>query len=385
MSGPTSVETPAVALSGVSKTYGRTVAADGVDLRVLPGELVTLIGPSGCGKSTVLRLLAGLERPDSGSILLAGTEVAGPRRFVAPERRRVGLVFQDHALFPHLTVARNVGFGLDRLSRSERGARVAEVLALVRLGDLAARYPHELSGGEQQRVALARALAPGPTVVLLDEPFSSLDETLRAQVRAELVGVLRETRTTAVLVTHDQTEALSVGDRVVVMRAGRVEQEDTPQGVFEQPATRFVASFMGDADFLPAHVHDALLTCEIGIVSTLPGWGGVDTDVEVVLRPHEVALRSLEVPAAESGGSGEGVVTAVEYHGAFVLHTVRLASGRSVRSWQPHAVRHPVGSRVTASVVPGITPTLLSGDHAIDRPPGHLDHDQTPVVDNRSR
>ena len=197
--------------------------------RCSPGELVTLIGPSGCGKSTVLRLLAGLERPDSGSVMLAGTEVAGPRRFVAPERRRVGLVFQDHALFPHLTVARNVGFGLDRLGRAERAARVAEVLALVRLGDLAARYPHELSGGEQQRVALARALAPGPTVVLLDEPFSSLDETLRAQVRAELVGVLRETRTTAVLVTHDQTEALSIGDRVVVMRDGRVEQEDTPQ------------------------------------------------------------------------------------------------------------------------------------------------------------
>ncbi len=384
MSGPTSLEAPAVALSGVGKTFGQTVAADGVDLQVLPGELVTLIGPSGCGKSTVLRLLAGLERPDSGSILLAGSEVAGPRRFVAPERRRVGLVFQDHALFPHLTVASNVGFGLDRLSRSERAGRVAEVLALVRLGDLAARYPHELSGGEQQRVALARALAPGPTVVLLDEPFSSLDETLRAQVRAELVGVLRETRTTAVLVTHDQTEALSVGDRVVVMRAGRVEQEDTPQGVFERPATRFVASFMGDADFLPAHVHDALLTCEIGIVSTLPGWGGVDTDVEVVLRPHEVALRSLEVPVAEPGGTGEGVVTAVEYHGAFVLHTVRLASGRSVRSWQPHAVRHPVGSRVTASVVPGITPTLLSGDRAIDRPP-RLGGDQTPVVDNRSR
>ena len=178
--------------------------------------------------------------------------------------------------------------------------------------------------------------------MLLDEPFSSLDETLRAQVRAELVGVLRETGTTAVLVTHDQTEALSIGDRVVVMRdgAGRAGR-GRPRSVFERPATRFVASFMGDADFLPAHVHDALLTCEIGIVSTLPGWGGVDTDVEVVLRPHEVALRADDPAAA--GGPGEGVVTAVEYHGAFVLHTVRLASGRSVRSWQPHAVRHPVG------------------------------------------
>ena len=379
-------DVPAVALSGVDKAYGRTVAADGVDLEVLPGELVTLIGPSGCGKSTVLRLLAGLERPDSGTVMLAGTEVAGPRRFVAPERRRVGLVFQDHALFPHLTVARNVGFGLDRLARSERAARVAEVLALVRLGDLAARYPHELSGGEQQRVALARAMAPGPTVVLLDEPFSSLDETLRAQVRAELVGVLRETRTTAVLVTHDQTEALSVGDRVVVMREGRVEQEDTPQGVFERPATRFVASFMGDADFLPAHVHNALLTSEIGIVSTLPGWGGVDTDVEVVLRPHEVALGSDEVaPAAAAGGPGEGVVTAVEYHGAFVLHTVRLASGRSVRSWQPHAGATPRGVAGHRQRRPRHHPDPARR-RPRDRPAArHLDRNQTPVVDNRSR
>ena len=354
--------TATVELSEVSKTYGASVAADGVDLSVSAGELVTVIGPSGCGKSTVLRLVAGLERPDHGSITVAGAEVAGPGRYVPPERRRVGLVFQDHALFPHLTVGRNVAFGIDSLPRAQREARMREVLGLVRLGDLAGRYPHELSGGEQQRVALARALAPEPAVVLLDEPFSSLDETLRAQVRAELVGVLRQTGTTAVLVTHDQTEALSIGDRVVVMRAGRVEQADTPQVVFERPATRFVASFMGDADFLPAHVHQGLLTCEIGIVSTVPGWTG-DADVEVVLRPHEVAL--------QAGGSDEGAatVTAVEYHGAFVLHTLRLASGRTLRSWQPHAVRHLVGSSVTASVVAGLSPTLLVGDHAVTSPP----------------
>jgi iron(III) transport system ATP-binding protein len=361
---PEQDDPPAVHLVGVTKSYAGTTAVDAVDLDVSDGELVTVIGPSGCGKSTVLRLVAGLERPDTGAIILAGREVAGAGGFVPPERRRVGLVFQDHALFPHLTVERNVAFGLDRLERGRREARVREVLGLVRLGDLAGRYPHELSGGEQQRVALARALAPEPTVVLLDEPFSSLDETLRAQVRAELVGVLRETGTTAVLVTHDQTEALSVGDRVVVMRSGRIEQTGTPSEVFERPASRFVASFMGDADFLPAHVHDALLTCEIGIVSTLPGWGGTDADVEVVLRPHEVALAS----ATATDGRGSGVVTAVEYHGAFVLHSVRLASGRSLRSWQPHAVRHPVGSAVTASVVPGLTPTLLRGDRAVTKP-----------------
>ncbi len=358
-----------LSLAGVDKAYGATVAADNLDLDVDPGEIVTVIGPSGCGKSTLLRLVAGLERPDAGTIALAAEPVAGPGRFVPPERRRVGLVFQDHALFPHLTVARNVAFGLDRLPRDRRQARVEEVLSLVRMGHLAARYPHELSGGEQQRVALARALAPEPTVVLLDEPFSSLDENLRAKVRAELVGVLRETGTTAVLVTHDQTEALSVGDRVVVMREGRIEQADTPQRVFERPATRFTASFMGDADFLPAHVHNALLTCEIGVVSTVPGWSGVDADVDVVLRPHEVALSAVRT------GGADGVVTDVEYHGAFVLHTVRLGSGRTVRSWQPHAVRHPVGTPVAAGVVPGLVPTLLIGDRAVSSPPGGPTHE----------
>ncbi|HEX6875414.1 MAG TPA: ABC transporter ATP-binding protein [Nocardioidaceae bacterium] len=352
---------PALVLEGVSKRYGSTVAADSIDLTAARGELVTLIGPSGCGKSTTLRLVAGLERPDEGTVRIAGEVVADRRHFRQPEQRRVGLVFQDHALFPHLTVAHNVAFGLHKMPRTDREARVGEVLDLVRLGHLAARYPHELSGGEQQRVALARALAPRPAVVLMDEPFSSLDESLRAQVRADTVAVLRETGTTGMLVTHDQTEALSVGDRVVVMRGGRVEQVDTPERVFEQPASRFVASFMGDADFLPAHVRDALLTCEIGVVSTVPGWADCDVDVDVVLRPHEVALAVDPHSAAH--------VVAVEYHGAFVLHTVQLASGATLRSWQPHAVRHPVGTAVAVSVVPGITPTLLVGDEAVTSPP----------------
>ena len=353
---------PALRLDGVTKRYGAVAAAHDLTLQAAPGELVTLIGPSGCGKSTTLRLVAGLERPDEGCISIAGEVVARGRTWQPPERRRVGLVFQDHALFPHLTVARNVAFGIDRLPRAEQRARVGEVLDLVRLGELSRRYPHELSGGEQQRVALARALAPRPAVVLLDEPFSSLDETLRAQVRAETVSALRETGTTALLVTHDQTEALSTGDRVVVMRDGVIEQADTPQAVFEAPASRFVASFMGDADFLPAHVQNALLTCEIGVVSTVPGWAHADVDVDVVLRPHEVAL-APDLDAAAR-------VVDVEYHGAFVLHTVRLGSGRTLRSWQTHAVRYPVGTPVAVSVVPGLRPTLLVGDHAVTAPPG---------------
>ncbi|GAA4284256.1 ABC transporter ATP-binding protein [Brevibacterium daeguense] len=353
---------PALTLEGVGKHYGGVVAARDLQLTVAPGELVTVIGPSGCGKSTLLRLIAGLERPDAGTIRIAGETVAGSGRFQQPERRRVGMVFQDYALFPHLTVAQNVAFGLNRAARAERRVRVDEALELVRMAHLSGRYPHELSGGQQQRAALARALAPAPKVVLLDEPFSSLDESLRAQLRADTVAALRETRTTGVLVTHDQTEALSVGDRVVVMRGGAIEQADVPEKVFEQPASRFVASFMGDADFLPAHVDRALLTCEIGIVSTVPGWADSDVDVEVVLRPHEVALRADPSSASR--------VAAVEYHGAFVLHTVQLPSGRRLRSWQHNGVRYPVGTAVAVGVAPGIVPSLLVGDEAITRPPG---------------
>ncbi|WP_121253319.1 ABC transporter ATP-binding protein [Nocardioides ferulae] len=356
--------TSALTLTQVSKSYGgrdADPAVRGVSLDVSPGELLTVIGPSGCGKSTLLRLVAGLERPDAGRIEIEGRAVAGDGAWRPPEGRRVGLVFQDHALFPHLTVARNVAFGLDRLPRKERAARVAQALERVGLAHVADRHPHELSGGEQQRVALARALAPGPAVVLLDEPFSSLDENLRAKVRTDTLALLRESGSAAILVTHDQTEALALGDRVAVMRDGVLEQVAEPATVYEEPVNRFVATFMGEADFLPAHVHDALLTSEIGVVSTVPGWGGTDLDVEVMLRPHEVAL--------EVDPDATSRVVAVEYHGAFVLHTVRLGSGATLRSWQQHGVRHPAGTPVAVSVVPGARPVLLSGEVALSAPP----------------
>lgn len=351
--------TPAVRLTGVDKSYGHVPAAQAVDLSLAPAEIVTVIGPSGCGKSTLLRLIAGLERPDAGCVQVAGETLADHRRFVQPEKRRVGLVFQDNALFPHLDVARNVGFGLTGWSRSHRQQRVREVLDLVRLGHLAQRFPHELSGGEQQRVALARALAPQPAVVLLDEPFSSLDENLRVQVRNDLVSILRASGVTAMLVTHDQTEALAVGDRVVVMREGRIEQEGTPRSVFEQPLTRFVATFMGDADFLPARVDGSVLTCELGVVRHALAWPDAD-QVEVVLRPHEVAL----MPPDPARGT-VGTVTGIQYHGAFLLHVVQLPSGGRLRSWQPHTVRHCVGAQVSVAIAAGLSPTILVGDRAV--------------------
>ncbi|WP_434922542.1 ABC transporter ATP-binding protein [Glutamicibacter sp. PAEs-4] len=349
---------PALELREVHRRYGKVAAATGLQLSVQPGELVTIIGPSGCGKSTMLRLIAGLERPDAGEITIAGKVAADRRRFQQPEHRQVGLVFQDHALFPNLTVAGNIAFGLQKLPAGRRRARVAEVLQLVRLSHLAERYPHELSGGEQQRVALARALAPSPAVVLLDEPFSSLDETLRARVRGDVEAVLRETGTTAILVTHDQTEALSFGDRVVVMRNGRIEQADVPEAVFERPATRFVATFMGDADFLPALVNEGRLECELGqLAGYWPREDGVE-QLQVVLRPHEVSLAADE--------QGEATVESSEYRGAFTLHHVRLASGQGVRSLQLHPVRLSPGQRVTVRISPGTTPTVLRGDHAVD-------------------
>ncbi|CAM3522530.1 ABC transporter ATP-binding protein [Nocardioides dubius] len=338
--------TDALVLSAVAKSYGATLAADGLDLRVGTGEVVAVIGPSGCGKSTLLRLIAGLERPDAGSITVAGQVVADASTFTHPERRRVGLVFQDHALFPHLTVARNVGFGLRGRARGERRARVAELLERVHLTQRAGRHPHQLSGGEQQRVALARALAPDPALVLFDEPFSSLDEHLRGRVRGEIMGTVRASGATAIVVTHDQDEALSIADRVVVMRAGRIEQVGSPQEVFEAPANRFVATFMGDADFLPVTVRDGVASCELG---ELPTPAGAPASQDVVLRPHEVTV--------SPGGPAE--VVGVEYHGAFTLATVQLASGARVRSWLPPHTAHRVGERVSAGLAPGARPVLL--------------------------
>ncbi len=237
-----------ICLNDVSKSFGKVSAVSGIILEINRGELFSLLGPSGCGKTTVLRLIAGLERPDSGEIVIDGRTVAG-RVWVPPEKRMVGIVFQDYALFPHLTVFKNVAFGLRRYKAEEIEKKVMEMLELVGLVDKAHRYPHELSGGEQQRIALARALAPSPEVLLLDEPFSSLDADLRSELRIETRRIQKEMGITTVLVTHDQQEAFFLSERIGVLRSGRLLQVGRPDEIYHKPANRFVADFVERSDF----------------------------------------------------------------------------------------------------------------------------------------
>jgi iron(III) transport system ATP-binding protein len=325
-----------ISCKGLHKSYGAVRAVGGADLEVEAGSIGALLGPSGCGKTTMLRLIGGFERPDAGTITVGGELMAGDGRFVPPEKRHIGMVFQDYALFPHLDVARNVGYALGRDGRE----RVREVLDLVGLTAESGRYPHELSGGQQQRVALARALAPTPRVVLLDEPFSNLDATLRAQVRQEIRGILVRAGVTAVFVTHDQEEALSIADTVAVMRAGRIEQHGTPEEMYQRPATRWVAEFVGEADIIAGTSHGGWVECALARLPISPGFHG---PAQIVIRPESVAIGA---DTARSNGTARvvhaGVVTRREFYGHDQLLHVRLDSGLTLRSrrlgfpaWQP--------------------------------------------------
>ena len=330
----------ALRLVDVAKRFGRTLAITEVSLELAPGALLTLVGPSGCGKSTLLRLIAGLHAVDAGRIEVGGFVVDDGRRRLDPERRHVGLVFQDHSLFPHMTVAANVGFGVRNVARGERAVRVAGLLELVGCSALADRYPHEISGGERQRVALARAIAPRPDLLLFDEPFASLDPVLRAGVRAEIVALLRRTGTSAVFVTHDQTEALAVGDRVAVLCQGRVQQLGTPDDVYERPANRFVAGLMGEASFLPVWEDGGTLVTELGPVRRTDADRDVPaTELVAVVRPSTVEL------VADVQGSA--VVTAVEFRGPTSACTVRLHSGGELLVSTNDRSAFPVGTTVT--------------------------------------
>jgi iron(III) transport system ATP-binding protein len=333
----------AVALRGVSRRFGRTVAVDDVSLEVRLGELLALVGPSGCGKSTLLMLLAGLQEPDTGTVHVLDRQVAGGGTWVPPEQRSVGVVFQDAALFPHLRVEDNVAFGLPR--GAQRKERVGHLLELVDLAGYGARYPHELSGGQQQRVALARALAPRPGAVLFDEAFGNLDAGLRASVREQTVAVLREEGAAGVFVTHDQAEALAVGDRVAVMNAGHLEHVGVPEHAFHAPASRFVATFLGEADFLSGDQRGAQVHTELGPLPAVVDDVSAAGPVDVMLRPHEVSFTA--------DASGDATVAAREFRGASYLYTLRLPSGATVRSVRPHTVDCAVGAAVRVELEPG--------------------------------
>ncbi|HSL25486.1 MAG TPA: ABC transporter ATP-binding protein [Acidimicrobiia bacterium] len=326
-------------MTGVDKRFGQTAALNGFDVEVPIGDLLALLGPSGSGKTTALRVIAGFERPDAGTVEVGGRLVEGRGLHIPPERRRVGMVFQDYALFSHLTVAENIGYGVEA---AHRPSRVAEVLELVGLAGLERRLPHELSGGQQQRVALARALAPRPAVILLDEPFSNLDASLRQRVRRELKSILGEARTTALFVTHDQEEALSVSDHVAVMREGRVVQTAPPPELYRHPADSWVAGFLGEADFLSGVAAEGVVETPVGRFRTeLTG------PVIVMLRPEHVVL----TPDAQ----GPAMVADREYFGHDQLVTVVLAGGLRIRSRLGPGPDFRPGDRVIVKVAEVLT------------------------------
>ena len=332
----------------------------GATLGLQAGDIGVLIGPSGCGKTTLLRAVAGLERVSAGDIRLGNELVSSARVHVAPERRRIGMVFQDYALFPHLDVARNIGFGLRHLPAAERRARVAEVLALVDLSGYERRYPHELSGGQQQRVALARAMAPSPRLLLLDEPFSNLDVDLRERLAHELRGILKNAGATALFVTHDQLEAFAVGDQIGVMQHGELHQWGDAYSLYHRPATRFVADFIGHGVFVPAQIvaadaggaqlHTPLGTLRNVTDCPLPG-AYIDGRCDLLLRADDIVHDDAAPVKAE--------VLRKAFRGAEVLYTLRLTSGETVMAHVPSHHTHQIGEWI------GIRP---EADHVVTFP-----------------
>jgi len=317
-----------VTCEAITKTFGATRVLESLDLEVPDGAVVTLLGESGSGKTTLLRLIAGFERPDSGTIALDGEFVDSPARFVPPDRRRIGFVAQEGNLFPHLTVAKNIAFGLSRRQRSSR--RVDELLDLVGLLGLGSRYPHQLSGGQQQRVALARALAPNPRLVLLDEPFSSLDAGLRSSLRFDVMRILRDQRATTIFVTHDQSEALSVADLVGIMSAGRVRQFAKPEAIYNHPADPAIAQFLGEANILAGTASRGVVHTDLGDLSLANSNTLLTGRTTVLVRPEQISVQ----PQSEERQPSQrqtGKVVHREYYGHDCVLLVETQQNQLIR------------------------------------------------------
>jgi iron(III) transport system ATP-binding protein len=326
-----------VSLQRISKSYGNTAVIRDVSFEIRQGEILALLGPSGSGKTTILRLIAGFEQLDEGEIFIQQRLLAGRHFSIAPERRSVGMMFQDYALFPHMTVAKNVRYGLTGMERPRQEKVLAGMLALVGMEGYGDRYPHQLSGGEQQRVALARALAPCPAALLLDEPFSNLDADMRNRMRLEVLSILQRANTTTILVTHDQEEAFTLADRVGVLKEGRLEQLDTPETIYHQPRTPFVARFVGQADFLTAVAKHNRVETELGhfsIEAPIPRHR-----LSVMIRPDDIDFTSDD--------QGEAVIIGREFLGSENLYSILLPSGQIVRSSQPSMAVYRVDQKVS--------------------------------------
>lgn len=346
---------PILHLENVKKQFPGTKepAVAGVTLTLLQGDVLGLLGPSGCGKTTLLRLIAGFEQPQAGTVELAGRVVAGPNRWIAPEQRSIGMVFQDFALFPHLTVIQNVNFGLQNLGkkRTEVQERAVEAIALVGLKGLESRYPYELSGGQQQRVALARALAPRPNLILLDEPLSSLDVQVRLYLRQEVRDILKSTGTSGVFVTHDQEEALSISDQVVVMRQGHVEQIGTPEMIYQEPASRFVAEFVTQANFLPAQRQGQVWQTEVGSFSAdeVKQSSGTRNGLQPEVSTGEVMIRQEDV-LLQPHVDGVVLIRDRQFLGREYRYYLQTPSGQELQARTSTSTVLPVGTKVRLSV-----------------------------------
>ena len=332
---------PLIECRNATKYFDDVLAVDDVNFRLMPGEVLSILGASGCGKTTLLRLIAGFETLDGGHLALQPDLTSDARNHLPPERRNIGMVFQEYALFPHLTVAQNVAFGLHGLSKPEQRRRTSDALELVRLGALEGRYPHELSGGQQQRVALARTLAPDPIAVLLDEPFSNLDAGMRQDVRQEVEAILRNRGIAAIFVTHDREEAFAFADRVGVMSDGRLEQIDTPAALYRRPASIAVAKIVGDCDFLAGRVRGELADTELGSLPYTCAAGSLSDGAEIrlMVRPQDLEIATND--------AGPCAITAAEYRGGETMLTVQMPSGETLVCHRLGYSAMPRGTRVT--------------------------------------